>query len=641
MKYFSYVLFVLFISLSFSLNAQNENVYGSRFPEVNSDTPIKILKSDGSTLFSDDFNEGNTIPDLESRGWVILNVDGGGTSQAWFQGNPTVFPSYEGPDTGYVASNFNGANGFLIDQWLISPPVTVNAGDTLSFWHRSPTGSFDDSIYVRYSTTAGITPSDFDVTWGRYMANKGSWARWTGTFPTSGTIRFAIQYYHTNGGPSGTYSNFLGIDYVEVIPSTLPQTARVQVIHNSADILADPVDVYVNGSLALDNFAFRAATPFIDLPSGVTLNIGIAPGNSTSVNDTLANFPVVLDAGESYVVFANGVLTGGYAPNPDGRNIGFTLFVKTMAREVGSGSDVDLFVLHGSTDAPTVDIKAREAGNLVLVDDAAYGDITPYFSVPPGNYTLDLYLADGTTLVESFIAPLAGLGGGAAAVFASGFLSPAGNQNGEAFGIFAALPNGTVIQLETGVVPVELTSFTASVNGNNVTLNWSTASELNNRGFEIQRKDADQYSTIGFVDGKGTTTEIQSYSFTDKNISSGFYSYRLKQLDFDGTFEYSNVIEVDVTTPKQFELSQNFPNPFNPSTTISFNLAVDSDVQLKIFNVLGQEVTTLVSSRIAAGRQQVGWDASGVNSGVYFYQIDAKGVDGSSFTSTMKMLLTK
>ena len=231
------------------------------------------------------------------------------------------------------------------------------------------------------------------------------------------------------------------------------QTARVQVIHNSADVLAGSVDVYVNGALSIPDFAFRSATPFIDLPAGVTLNIGVAPGNSVSVNDTLKNFPVVLASGEKYVVFANGVLTGGYTPNPDSRNTDFTLFVKPMARETGTTSDVDLFVLHGSTDAPTVDVKVRQLSSATIVDNAAYGDITPYLTAPAQDVTLDLYLGNGVNYVASFTAPLSGLGGGAAAVFASGFLDPAANQNGAAFGLFAALPNGTVLQLPSATAP--------------------------------------------------------------------------------------------------------------------------------------------------------------------------------------------
>ncbi len=276
-----------------------------------------------------------------------------------------------------------------------------------------------------------------------------------------------------NGASFGLFAALANGTVVQ-FPAVAGPTARVQVIHNAADVLAGTVDIYVNADStsapAIPDFGFRKATPFIDLPAGVTLNIGVAPGNSASVKDTLKNFPVLLAAGEKYVVFANGLLTGGYASNPDSRNTDFTLFIKAQAREVGLGSDVDLFVLHGSTDAPTVDVKAREANDLTLVNDAAYSDITPYFSVPPSNYTLDLYLSDGTTLVSSFIAPLAGLGGGAATVFASGFLNPAANQNGAGFGLFAALADGTVIELSPGIVPVELTSFSALVNGTTVNL---------------------------------------------------------------------------------------------------------------------------------------------------------------------------
>ena len=627
----------LFPFVSFS---QTDVLYTSKTSGTSKGEPIKIDRIESTVIFQDDFNGDNTETGLNNRGWITLNVDGGGLT-SWFQGNTTVFNAYEGPANGYVGQNFQGANGFLIDQWLISPPVTVNAGDTLSFWHRSPDNTiYDDSIYVRYSTTAGTTPGDFDVTWGRYKVSNNGWARWTGTFNHSGTVRFAIQYYITDGGPSGNYSDYFGLDYLQVISSS--STARVQVIHNSADVLADPVDVYINGTLAIDNFAFRAATPFIDLPADVTLNIGIAPGNSTSVNDTLKNFPVVLAAGEKYVVFANGVLTSGYAPNPDGRNIDFTLFVKTQARETATGSDVDIFVLHGSTDAPTVDVKAREAGNLVLVDDAAYGDITPYFTVPANNYTLDLYLSDGTTLVGSFIAPLSALGGNSLTVFASGFLNPSANQNGAPFGLFAALANGTVVQLLSGVVPVELSSFTATVNGTNISLNWTTVTETNNRGFEVQRRSSDNdFVTVGFVNGKGTTTQIQNYSFTESNLPLGNYAYRLKQIDFDGTFEFSNVIEVSVVAPREFSLEQNFPNPFNPSTMISFSLKTDADVSLKVFNLLGQEIATLFNGRLTAGIQQISFNAENLTSGVYFYRIDAKGIDGTNFSSTKKMILSR
>jgi|WetSurMetagenome_2_1015567.scaffolds.fasta_scaffold16269_3 hypothetical protein len=195
--------------------------------------------------------------------------------------------------------------------------------------------------------------------------------------------------------------------------------------------------------------------------------------------------------------------------------------------------------------------------------------------------------------------------------------------------------------LLVGEIPVELTSFAAVTDNRNVTLNWSTATELNNSGFQVERSSGSEYQSVGFIAGHGTTTEIQNYSFVDQNVVAGNYSYRLKQIDFNGNFEYSNVVEVEVLGVKEFTLGQNYPNPFNPSTTINFSLAVDSKVSLKIFDVLGQEVATLVNGQLAAGSQKVSFDASSLNSGVYFYRIDANGNDGQKFSSTRKMILTK
>jgi hypothetical protein len=192
-----------------------------------------------------------------------------------------------------------------------------------------------------------------------------------------------------------------------------------------------------------------------------------------------------------------------------------------------------------------------------------------------------------------------------------------------------------------GVIPVELTSFTAATVNQDVVLNWSTATEINNMGFDIERGVNGEFTKVGFAAGHGTTTETKNYTFTDRNVANGTYSYRLRQVDFDGTFEYSPVVEVVVDVPSTFSLSQNYPNPFNPSTTITFGLAVDSKVSLKIFDVLGQEVAILVNGDLGAGNHNINFNASGLNSGVYFYTIEAKGIDGNTFMNTKKMILTK
>ncbi len=184
-------------------------------------------------------------------------------------------------------------------------------------------------------------------------------------------------------------------------------------------------------------------------------------------------------------------------------------------------------------------------------------------------------------------------------------------------------------------LPVELTSFTATTSGNAVTLSWITATELNNRGFEIERKTSTEWQNIGFVAGNGTTTEQKNYNFRDENVSGGKIEYRLKQIDFDGTFSYSNSIEVELN-PTVFSLEQNFPNPFNPSTVIRYALAVAGNVTLNVYNALGEKVAGLVNGLMPAGNHTVQFDASNLNSGLYIYEIRS-----GSFTASRKMLFIK
>ncbi len=174
-------------------------------------------------------------------------------------------------------------------------------------------------------------------------------------------------------------------------------------------------------------------------------------------------------------------------------------------------------------------------------------------------------------------------------------------------------------------VPVELTSFTANVNDQgNVILNWSTATELNNQMFEIERKSEEgQYVTIGYVNGHGTTTEPQEYSYIDNTVETGTFFYRLKQIDFLGTYEYSDAVEVEVNGPLTFGLDQNYPNPFNPSTIIKYRISETGSVKLSIYNTLGEEVAVLVNGLVQAGFYEVTFDASNLPSGVYFYRLQS------------------
>jgi len=187
------------------------------------------------------------------------------------------------------------------------------------------------------------------------------------------------------------------------------------------------------------------------------------------------------------------------------------------------------------------------------------------------------------------------------------------------------------------IIPVELTSFTASVTENTVTLRWTTATELNNLGFEVQRSiENKNWNAIAFVEGTGTTTSSQNYNCVDNSVSSGTYFYRLKQVDFNGNFEFSSVVDVIVGLPNEFVLAQNYPNPFNPSTSITYQIAVNNLVNLKIYNVLGNEIATLVNEVQPAGKYEITFNASSLSSGTYFYKLQA-----GNIIETKKMILLK
>jgi hypothetical protein len=208
------------------------------------------------------------------------------------------------------------------------------------------------------------------------------------------------------------------------------QTARVQIIHNSPE---PTVDIYVNGVQFLTDFEFRTATPFVDVPAGVPLQIGVAPSPSSGPLDIIATFPATFVDGETYVVMAQGVVGNMMTP--------FDLNVFPLGQEAsGSPSDIDILAFHGSPDAPAVDITAR--GVATIFSDLAYGNFDGYISVPDGNYILDISPAGSSDVVASFEAGLEGLGGAAAVVFASGYLG-----GSPAFGLFAALPDGAVVEL--------------------------------------------------------------------------------------------------------------------------------------------------------------------------------------------------
>lgn len=188
-------------------------------------------------------------------------------------------------------------------------------------------------------------------------------------------------------------------------------------------------------------------------------------------------------------------------------------------------------------------------------------------------------------------------------------------------------------------LPVELNSFTAKLTRKSVELNWSTVSEINNYGFEVQRRfgNENQWKNMGFVPGSGNSNSEKKYSFIDKNLpAEGQYIYRLKQMDSDGKFEFSNEIKIDVILALIYSLDQNYPNPFNPSTKITYTIPEDGKVKISIFNSLGEQIDVLVNEFQTSGIYKINYNANNLNSGIYLYKIEV-----NDFSAIKKMLLLK
>lgn len=240
---------------------------------------------------------------------------------------------------------------------------------------------------------------------------------------------------------------------VTLIATSKAQTARVQVIHNSADAAADTVDVYLDGNLLINDFVFRTASAFIDAPAtGAAISIAIAPSSSTSVSQAIATFPFTLTANETYVLVAEGIVSAsGYAPLTP-----FGISVYALGREVANAmGNTDVLVHHGATDAPDVDVyeSSVPAGNIVT--NASYGDFAGYLELGTADYTLEVRPTGTSSAVASYSAPLSTLmlDDAAIVVLASGFLDPGVNSNGPAFGLWVALPaGGDLVELPTTTI---------------------------------------------------------------------------------------------------------------------------------------------------------------------------------------------
>jgi hypothetical protein len=548
-----------------------EQIKGARSNMIDQQKPIQNKSNTAASgIFVDDMNGDNSVTGLEVRGWIVLNEDGGGTTDPFYQGVPTSttpepgpFNAYEGPDSAYVASNFNGANpSGVIDHWLISPEVTVQAGDVLKFWYRSPNNNpFDDSIFVHYSTTAGITAADFDSTWGRYLVSENGWAQWEGTFNYTGNVRFAVQYYIFDGGPVGTYSNYIGLDLFEAgtpcpidlatNPNPADGAVDIPISGNTAQWIngggADSICVYFgevgNLQLVYDGTLISSLSLASVEPLSYRTNYGwqiVGKNDSCLVPGPVWKFTTEMDPNivcafmddfadtiNWSAVNLNDPCDWGYSTTPDipGSIWGSPDFPATA----------DSFYAFASSDA---------CGN----DTAMNAYFNGIFSLDASQYQTVWIEFDSDIEVS-----------------------------------------GIPVPEDTAAVDVSIDSGAT----------WT----------RVFLRQADTPSEQAVVDISGIAGMQGDIRF--RLYYYGDYSWHWALDNFavylDG---FIPPVGVENIVPNVFALEQNYPNPFNPNTKIKFNLGADSRVTLTVFNILGQEVVTLINGKLPAGSHDINFNGA-------------------------------
>ena len=500
-----------------------------------------------------------------------------------------------------------------------------------------------------------------------------------GTFPVSsvlfnGAIAIEPTNHVTNFNSGTITSSSMQVTWTDALPGTQVPSGYL-LLANKTGIFTDPVDgtsytddtnladgsAYVNILYsAADNYSFSGLT------ASTTYYFKIFPydGITTQINYKTDETVPILNAQTSSGGGGNltELLISEYVEGSSNN--------KAIEIYNGTSTTVDLsaggykleFYFNGSTSAITNIFLTGTvtAGNVYVVASASAS--TPILNVANQTSSSSFFngndavvLKKGTTIIDV----IGQVGFDPGTEWGTGLISTGdntlrrietitqGDTNPDDVFIPSAewtgYDNDTFDNLGIFIIPlpVELNSFYANVIDCNVLLNWSTATEINNFGFEIERKikvypDTERWINIGFIAGNGNSNSPLHYNFIDQDVQSGKYLYRLKQIDFNGIYEYSKYVEIEVASPDKFVLNQNYPNPFNPSTKISYSISERSNASLKIFNLLGSQVVELFNGEIEAGSYDINFNAINLPSGIYFYRLQA-----GENVETKKMILLK
>jgi hypothetical protein len=565
------------------------------FTDNNTNDNITITVNPGKTLSFVDFGNFNTASSSSTNGTANTTININGIVNMPGLNSNLSLPIAAGKTaTLNVNGTLNIGHNFYASSAAGGAVPTVNVGGSGAITVGG-NADFSGATFVSGAGSFTLSP-DAIITIGAVA----------GLDPSNGPVRTSTRSFST-----GALYSYVGTS-AQVTGSDLPSSVKRLTINNAAGVsLTNSVNVtgtspdalyLTNGKLTLGSNNLS----FANLSGGSTSSYVVTDGTGGLTRTSVGALDVTLPVG-----------TDTYTPvvlNNAGTADDFTAKVKNTF-------DYTPYTNEVVTKQWTITEAVAGGSNATVKLQWNTADENPLF-VRTNPVYVSRYSGSAW---EQTSASYTDLGGGVYNASAGGYtaFSPFGVGNNDA-------------------LPVELSSFTSNVNGRDINLAWETKTEKNSNVFEVERLSNLTWSVIGSVQAAVLSNSPKQYSFTDKSLQAGKYQYRLKMIDNDGSFQYSRIVETEVSLPKDFELSQNYPNPFNPSTRISYNLPSDSKVTLEVYNTGGEKLAVLVDENQSAGFYSVNFMNKNISSGVYIYRLTAiDKASGNNFSSIKKMMLLK
>ncbi|MBK7105016.1 MAG: T9SS type A sorting domain-containing protein [Ignavibacteriae bacterium] len=620
---------------------------------------ISALKINAQTqVFTDNFSSGTT-------NWVLTGNWGLTTSNYYSASNSLA----ESPSGDYTNIQSTSATSINID-------LSSYQGAEFSFWAKYNLENAFDYVYVEISKDGGtsfVKLTEFtgvSSTWQKYTFN-------IGTFAGNTNVKIRFRFY------SDQYivADGIYIDDVEILGSTIDNSAPL-IVHDGPQFYEGTQNNNIVIAEITDVSGINSSTLFYNVD-------GVGPNSVTGINTSGNNYSFTIPAQNPGSMISYKIKAVDNASSPNQTDTSIATQYKYISGTYLAYDDGIVDAVATTTGTAAVAVKISVSTN--MYGRLVYALIRNYRDSNLSNSNMLFHVwsnnngVPGTDLITPFsVTPEATLDNPFPFTridlrnytelhdlqndFFIGYTVPVNSvsmvvsnvSHGRSYSF-----NGTtwsayskdyemraIIFESSSPLPVELTSFSANVEGNKILLNWETATEVNNYGFEIEKQKSEVSSKnlvwekVGFVEGSGNSNSPKYYFYEDQSLKiAGKYFYRLKQIDIDGKYEYSDEIEVNISAPEEFNLSQNYPNPFNPVTTIKYqipahdqndNTSALTSVRLNVFDVLGKEISTLVNEKQNPGNYEISFDGSNLPSGIYFYTLQM-----GRLTKTQRMILLK